>query len=246
MRPTNPKLVVDVGVGEGKDTQYFLRKGFNVVGLEANPVACAALEQRFARQIADGTLVLLNRVAADTGGQSVQFWCNERFPDLSTFDYDSAQYPEFLVPRSVLTANWQDIIVPHGVPHYCKIDIEGGEVRFLRSMRGSDALPTFISAECHTFRPVEVMFELGYRRFKFVNQTSLEALIHLLPNPALEGNYVPDPDWNGGSGPFGRELPDRWLTFGDAAVMFDAIMRLKFFHTILGPCWFDCHACGPE
>ena len=52
--------------------------------------------------------------------------------------------------------------------------------------------------------------------------------------------------WRDASGPFGRELPDHWLTFREAAVIFDMIMRLKGFHAILGPYWFDCHACRTE
>ena len=246
MLQINSKLIVDVRASNGNDIHYYLRKGSDVVGQEADPVIYASLKQRFATEIADGTVILLNRVAAETSGELVQFWRNERFQGLSTFDFDTAQFREHLVPCSGRTADWREIVAVRGVPHYCKIDIEGGEVRFLRSMRGSDALPTFISAECHSFDPVEMLFELGYRRFKFVNQTSLTPLILSLPNPPLEGNYIPDPDWRDASGPFGRELPDHWLTFQDAAVIFDMIMRLKGFHAILGPYWFGCHACRSE
>ncbi len=246
MQQVNPKLIVDVGASNGNDIQYYLRKGFDVVGLEADPVMHARLEKRFAAEIVDGTVILLNRVAAETSDQPVQFWRNERFQALSTYDFDTAQFREHLVPYPGRTVDWQEIVAVRGVPHYCKIDIEGGEVRFLRSMRGAEVLPTFISAECHSFEPVEMLFELGYRRFKFVNQTSLAPLIVSLPNPPLEGKYVPDPDWRDASGPFGRELPDHWLTFREAAVIFDMIMRLKGFHAILGPYWFDCHACRTE
>ena len=151
MQQVNPKLIVDVGASSGNDIQYYRRKGFDVVGLEADPVMYARLEQRFAAEVADGTVILLNRVAAETSGELVQFWRNERFQGLSTFDFDTAQFREHLVPCSGRTADWREIVAVRGVPHYCKIDIEGGEVRFLRSMRGSDALPTFISAECHSF-----------------------------------------------------------------------------------------------
>ena len=135
MQQVNPKLVVDLGASNGNDIQYYLRKGFDVVGLEADPVMFARLEQRFAAEIARGTVVLLNRVAAETSGELVQFWRNERFQALSTFDFDTAQYREHLVPCSGRTADWREIVAVRGVPHYCKIDIEGGEVRFLRSMR---------------------------------------------------------------------------------------------------------------
>jgi hypothetical protein len=127
------------------------------------------------------------------------------------------------------------------VPYYLKIDIEGGELPFLGSMLGSMELPTFISVECHAFAPIESLFAIGYRRFKLVNQTILYALP--VPNPALEGIYVPDPDWRHASGPFGRELPGDWFDLAGIALQFDAIMRMKSLKTIIHPhVWFDCHA----
>ena len=98
MQQVNPKLIVDVGASNGNDIQYYLRKGFDVVGLEADPVMHARLEKRFATEIVDGTVILLNRVAAETSDQPVQFWRNERFQALSTYDFDTAQFSENLVP----------------------------------------------------------------------------------------------------------------------------------------------------
>jgi FkbM family methyltransferase len=246
MQPINPTLIADIGAGDGDDTQFYLRKGFDVVTLEADPVMHARLQERFAVEIAAGSVVLLNQVATDVGGQQVQFWRNELYQGLSTFDYATAMYQEHLVPCAAHTANWQDIVALRGVPYYCKVDIEGGEARFLRSILGSDAYPTYISAECHTFEPIEVLFELGYRRFKLVNQAMIETLVHSIPNPPLEGNYVPDPAWRHGSGPFGRELPDRWMSIQETEVIFDMLMRLKTFRAIGASCWFDCHACRVE
>lgn len=242
MQPIIPNLIADIGASEGDDTHYYLQKGFDVVVVEADPVMHVGLRRRFANEIADGQVELLNRVAADTSGQEVQFWRNERYQALSTLDFGAARFQEHLVACTVPTMNWTDVAAVRGVPYYCKLDIEGGEVCFLRSMQGTDAYPTYISAECHTFEPIQVMFELGYSRFKLVNQTVLPALAASLPNPPLEGKYVPEPDWTHASGPFGRELPDRWLDFEEIAVIFDMITRLKEFQTLAASCWFDCHA----
>jgi hypothetical protein len=64
MLQINSKLIVDVRASNGNDIHYYLRKGSDVVGLEADPVIYASLKQRFATEIADGTVILLNRVAA--------------------------------------------------------------------------------------------------------------------------------------------------------------------------------------
>jgi len=33
----NKNLIIDVGVHQGEDTEYYLKKGFCVVGIEADP-----------------------------------------------------------------------------------------------------------------------------------------------------------------------------------------------------------------
>ncbi len=246
MQTSNPRLIFDIGVSQGNDLQYYLQKGFDVVGLEADPVMYDSLVRRFAREIAYGSVELMNWVAADSSGETVTFWRNQVYQQLSTLDRDHAQMAEHLVECQGRTANWRDVVGLRGVPYYCKIDIEGGESRFLRSMRGTDVLPPYISVECHSFEPIEVLFELGYRGFKFVNQMMLSTLVSTLPNPPLEGHYVPNPDWTDASGPFGRELPDRWVDFQEAAVVYHMIARLKTFRALLAPCWFDCHARLPE
>jgi len=245
MAQCNTKLIADIGVSEGNDTAYYLRKGFDVVGVEANPVMFERLLKRFQTEIAAGRLTLLNRVACGISGQTVRFWRNEKFPPLSTANYDTAQGREFLVECSAPSADWKDITSERGIPYYSKIDIEGGEKDLLRSMAGTDLLSPFISVECHTFEPVRQLHELGYARFKFVNQAILPSLAGMLPNPAKEGTYISDPDWRAASGPFGHDLPGRWLAFEEAIEIFATIARLRAFETILRPCWFDCHGALP-
>ena len=54
------EIIYDFGMNEGSDTDYYLAKGFKVVAVEANSMLCSQAERRFAQQIADGRLVLLN------------------------------------------------------------------------------------------------------------------------------------------------------------------------------------------
>src|SRR5439155_903845 len=42
-----PDLVFDVGVNNGEDTAHYLRRGFRVVGVDANPEMVAFCERRF-------------------------------------------------------------------------------------------------------------------------------------------------------------------------------------------------------
>jgi 16S rRNA A1518/A1519 N6-dimethyltransferase RsmA/KsgA/DIM1 with predicted DNA glycosylase/AP lyase activity len=43
----NNKLIYDVGAHQGEDTDFYLKKGFAVVAIEAVPEFCKSLEKRF-------------------------------------------------------------------------------------------------------------------------------------------------------------------------------------------------------
>ena len=241
-QPVDHGLIVDIGMSDGNDTQFYLRKGFRVVGVEADPVVFEALRTRFAGAIANGRLTILHRVAQDLPGQTVEFWRDEQYQIWSsTLPNSSSPVTRF----EVQSIDWGGIVEIGGAPpHYCKMDIEGDEKVVLRSMLGSTALPTFISVEALSFEPIEMLFLIGYRRFKLVNQTILQTFE--LPYPPREGQYVPDPDWANTSGPFGEELMgDRWLDFKEVGVAYDMIQRLNSYRTALHA-WFDCHAWMPD
>ena len=46
-------LIFDVGCNDGQDADFYLKKGFRVVEVEANPALCEALKKRFADEIAE-------------------------------------------------------------------------------------------------------------------------------------------------------------------------------------------------
>jgi len=179
-------LIFDIGMSEGNDTAFYLAKGFQVVGVEADPVVCANLAHRFASEIADNRLTLLNRAAASTDGEICEFWRNEAAQGLSALVYGRiSQYGAELKPYQTQTTSWNYLQSLHGVPHYCKIDIEGAEIPFLESMVTANCLPTFISVEAHSFAPVEQLFLMGNRKFKIVDQNILHTFLPL-PNPQLD------------------------------------------------------------
>jgi len=65
-------LVFDIGAHNGDDTAYYVRRGFRVVGIDADPAMIAACEQCFREEIRAGRLVLLNvGLAAEEGNGGV-------------------------------------------------------------------------------------------------------------------------------------------------------------------------------
>ena len=233
-------LIFDLGVSEGNDTAFYLAKGFRVVAVEADPWMVARLRQRFAAEIVSGDLKLLPFAASDTFGDVIAFHVHKNLqgtsgvsinPDLDPSDYLEAQ--------QVLTIDWATLLA-QGMPRYVKIDIENNELAFLAGMARTGIVPEFISVEAHSVKPVERLFELGYRRFKLVDQVPIGGF-HM-PKQQREGRQVARPEFNHASGPFGLDVfyDDDWLGL-DA---FKAAWIEARPNGARGT-WYDCHAWKP-
>jgi 16S rRNA A1518/A1519 N6-dimethyltransferase RsmA/KsgA/DIM1 with predicted DNA glycosylase/AP lyase activity len=55
------RLIYDVGAHKGEDTDFYLKKGFSVVAIEADPTLFSLLSERFDQHIELGKLTLLSR-----------------------------------------------------------------------------------------------------------------------------------------------------------------------------------------
>ena len=60
----NENLVYDVGLHKGEDTDFYLRKGYSVIGIEANPKLIASATTCFQDAIARGRLHLIEGAVA--------------------------------------------------------------------------------------------------------------------------------------------------------------------------------------
>ncbi|HEY8519698.1 MAG TPA: FkbM family methyltransferase [Gammaproteobacteria bacterium] len=223
------RLIYDIGMHMGEDAAFYLAKGFEVVGIEANPDLCAAAEQRLAsfRE----RLHVVNAAVHDEPGM-VTFYVNEKVSVWGTTQKQWAERNARLGTRSreivVPAMKLQDIIAKHGMPYYMKIDIEGSDTICLDALRDFDERPPYVSIESATtfegvFSELSKLYELGYRRFNLVPQHTVPKQV--CPNPPKEGNYVPHRFALGSSGLFGRELPGQWLTLEQTFERFRWILR---------------------
>ena len=53
------KLIYDVGLHKGKDTAYYLKKGFDVIAFEADPEFVEMCEGKFKKDILSGRLIIV-------------------------------------------------------------------------------------------------------------------------------------------------------------------------------------------
>jgi hypothetical protein len=75
----NEQLIYDVGLHKGEDTEFYLKKGYQVVAFEANPSLAEFCRGRFAQEIRSRQLVIVEgAIAPSTNAGKVKFYVNER------------------------------------------------------------------------------------------------------------------------------------------------------------------------
>jgi FkbM family methyltransferase len=211
-------MIFDIGLHHGQDTDFYLRKGFRVVAVEAHPELAARAARRFESFIRSGQLRIVQRAVSSKPGP-VDFFVNTKHPEWNSTSLTWVSRFDDPVERlSVETITLDELIHVHGVPHYLKIDIEGEDSECLRQLLRTHARPHFLSMEADTVdrsgagvrEQVDLLEGLGYRKFQIVNQAVNSGI--KAPFPAREGAYC-DFDFEfGSSGLFGRELPGTWVS----------------------------------
>ena len=214
----------------GKDTEFYLRKGFDVVAIEANPALVQRARSRLGKYLAVGRLRIYEAAIADYEGE-IDFFVNRQHDDWGTVSTAfAARNVRKGTENSIIRVGcttFQRILMECGVPYYLKIDVEGVDTKCLEALMALRERPKYVSIEAgltslrETFAELSLLWKLGYRRFKIVNQR-LNSTVRC-PSPPLEGTFV-DYQFDGTcSGPFGEEAPGEWMS---VAVTFIKYRRL--------------------
>jgi len=215
------RLVYDVGMHKGEDTEFYLSRGCRVVGVEANPELVEYLQVKFRTEIRDGRVLLLNKAIAPACGRvcftinSETLWgsVSERF-----IERNSKVRSEETRVVEVDAVPFADILHEYGMPYYLKIDIEGMDTLCIAALQDFRERPKYISVESEVtaaaaefeaaFNELAQLWALGYRRFKYVDQAGLAKLSGTVLSS--EGRQIQYAFREHSSGPFGEESPGPW------------------------------------
>ncbi len=212
-------LIFDVGAHNGNDTAYYLSRGFRVVAIEAHPLYGCLLYQRFRAEIAAGKLQILNFAIAERPGlcallesQTEAQW-NTIVPEVAASK--SGNFREVMVPA----LTFDQVFERFGTPYFLKVDIEGSELHVFRHLVER---PQYVSFETgqDVFAILQILRDLGYPRFKLVNQR------------VIHENAVAS------SGPFGEDTPGEWV---DDRTVEEQIRAIQVPGAIRVDDWFDVH-----
>lgn len=249
--------VFDVGMNNGDDSAHYLSKGYKVIAVEANPSLVRRARARFQTEISSGQMVIEPFGICSRSG-TIPFWINEERDVFSSFDHARAGRggaPCHSVNVDCVT--FDSLLKKHGVPYYLKLDVEGAESHCLASLR-SLGIPEYISVEAESLECLLLLWQLGYRQFKIVDQMRHNSRFPDFTNDSLFTRLakrmcayadrfknrtfaVPFP--RGCSGPFGEDITGSWHTIEETAYNW---LHLHFGHDNRGSLsphsWYDFHA----
>lgn len=254
----NKNLIYDVGMHQGQDTDFYLKKGFTVVSFEANPQNVEICRKRFADQIAAKRLTIVEGAIVENAApeQTARFYLNKDHSFWGSTSEDWAYRNEVMGTTNemieVAAVNFARAIERHGMPFYLKADIVGSETICLRALLEFETKPEYIS-----IRSEKVIFErlleefrlferLGYDRFKAIQQ---DVSNQTTTFSGADGQTVRHLFEEGGSGFFAEETVGRWKTkeqvlrdyrriftlywlFGDYSYLIQTEKGKKFIHNL--------------
>ena len=236
--------ILDIGANNGDDTAFYLAKGFKVVAVEANPTLCVDIAERFAAELQSKQLTLLNVGLTDERG-TMTFYINTAHSEWSSFDPAIASRGHPVREVVVKTITTEDIFAAYGVPYFAKIDIEGYDHIPVLAIAGHSVRPKYVSFENGEANLFEALAKAGYDRFQIVNQAFVPYA--RCPEPALEGLTVKTTFNIGASGPFGRDLPDEWLSADSMrAHLAEHLRNIAERPDSVSGYWYDLHAGLPD
>jgi FkbM family methyltransferase len=249
--------VFDVGMNNGDDSAHYLSKGFKVIAVEANPILVQRARLRFQAEIMSGQMVIEPFGICDHPGRT-PFWINEERDVFSSFDrIRASRGGAYCRSVDVDCVTFDTLLKKHGVPYYLKLDVEGTEPHCLTSLQ-SFGLPKYLSVEAESLEYLLLLWQLGYRQFKIVDQmrhnsrfpdfTNDNAFSRLakrvcscvdrFKNRAIRVAFP-----RGCSGPFGEETTGSWQTLEEVAYNW---LHLHFGHhnrgSLSAASWYDFHA----
>lgn len=183
------QLIYDIGAHEGDDTAWYLKMGYRVVAVEANPVLANKLQSKFGEAVNNGQLQIESVAVTGRDLREVEFHITEESGEGSIFNSRMREagwrFETIRVPATSLAELFQKF----GRGWYCKIDIEGADIPVLHTLQPDDLLPSYFSVELSgmslnelngdaspLFDALDKFIQLGYRKFKLLDQYTLATL----------------------------------------------------------------------
>jgi FkbM family methyltransferase len=269
--PENRDLIFDVGAHRGEDSDFYLKLGYRVIAVEANPVLAEQLRARFTNDIRNGRYFLIAK-AVGGSAEPVTFYINKKNSVWGTADPEWAKrnldgFGAESEEIQVQGIQFSEAVREYGCPFYLKIDVEGADMLCVTALKEMDCCPKYLSIEStktswsELLNEFDVLEELGFTKFAVVDQRDHKSGKFT----GRDGQKISYSFPNGATGPFGEDLDGVWLRkeeaikryarifmgyrmIGDFSLLVRILRRIpKLGHRLVGRIsthvgWYDTHA----
>lgn len=274
-------LIFDIGTHVGEDAINYAWRGYKVIAVDADPSIIAQNKEKYSEKYPG--IAFLNYAADSKDDGEIELFINGITAQNSVIEAIGKRQNTSGGSVKVPTTTLKKLTETYGVPFYCKIDIEGHDAVATRSLKGASELPTYISVETEcppddrklaeegVLETLDALREVGYTKFKLVDQSTLKVLgdedyykkrdtlvykvIRKLQK--MTGRYSETytnkqrlTKAHGyqyvfdASGPFGEELDGEWRTYEAARKLY--LWHRRAFFQVKGnqrfSFWADWHA----
>lgn len=268
------QLIFDIGFHRGEDTSYYLYRGYRVVAVDADEELIDSGRKHFEEEIKNGRLRLLNVAISTEKQTSLPFYISQNKLWNSVHKGIAERGGTHAMCKRIASDTLLSLMEQYGVPYYCKIDIEGNDIVALQSLKKAKEIPLYISVETEcldddadpnssTFETLDALKDLGYEKFKLVDQSTLKVLdgspfyskpmdVDKIVDNALYGyNLLHQPIgtffsdvYPCTSGPFGLDLQGEWCDYERAKQLlaFYSQEQRKHSNAPVWHFWCDWHA----
>lgn len=202
------KLVFDLGANVGGNIEYYLSKSHKVVALEANPVLCKIIKEKFSQYIKEDRLILVEAcLALEEDEKEVTFYVNKFDSGASTFCLPTFNKNDFY-SISVLSISYRELINKYGNPDFVKLDLEGYDKVVLNYMIENNKLPDYLQFE-----------NQGIEMLKKIVDTNVYRSYNIVPFYNFSKIYNFSHERN--AGPIELDIKSPWLSGEQLIVLFN-------------------------
>lgn len=169
-------MAFDIGAYNGKDSITLRNNGYVVISVEANPI-------RFKQKIKPicyiyDEIIGENLCIGDRNAV-VDFHLSKTHGVWDSCNIEIAERKQKSTSIKVQQTTVVSLIEKYGLPEYIKCDIEGNDIKMLKSLLTTNYRPRYISCESECqgndydenkkYDVINCMYELGYRKFHLVD-----------------------------------------------------------------------------
>lgn len=250
-------MIFDIGMHKGEDTIHYLKEGFNVVAVEANPALVSYCKEKFRDAITSNRLKIIN-VGIAVEKTVLPFYINLHTSEWSSFDIsiggrNNTGFKIINVPCVTTKSLFEE----YGVPYYMKVDIEGNDFLCLKDIPDSGEKPRYVSCEAVHVEWLNILKRKGYQKFKLINQADgfnpmkinvqkrryYPAYVQIRNGLEQRARRVFEFKYaSSSSGPFGENSKGKWNTYEEVRKLFLEFYQGDLNKPVNKYSWWDFHA----